>query len=118
MACVEDKKDWCPEGCGKLRGAAAAAMRAVEESHHALDDEHVAWPLRSQPADQRLRHRMTVEIHRRRPACRREKGTVDIVGSGFGGADVLTLVRERAKQAERHRRFPASRCQPADDERA
>ena len=96
MARVEDEKYRRPEARRKLRRAAAATMRAVEQSHYAFDNEHFLLAACRQLAQQRWWHGVAVQIYGGFPARRGEKGAVDIVRAGLGGADIQSAVSERA----------------------
>ena len=91
---------------------------AVEEAHHALDQQQVGIDRLAQRAEPRRRHRPRVEVDRSAAGDAREDRGVDVVGAGLRRRDVDAAGAQRGDEAERDERLARARARRGDDEAA
>ena len=118
MACVQNQHHGCLQGLGDRYGAAAAAVCAVEQSHHPFNQQERFRPIGGEVADQVAPHGVAVEINGGCATGSGEKGGVDIVGPRFGGIYPHAGAAHGAKQAERDSCLAASRGEAGNNQPA
>ncbi len=120
---VEHKHDREREMCGKVRGRAALprhAAGAVEQTHHAFDDEkiRIIGRLPRQGIEQRGRHGPAVEIDARCADHSRVKCRVDVIRTGLCRAQFEAAPHQRRQHGERDRGLAGAGAWRGDDDPA
>ncbi len=97
---------------GEVSGGAGAVGGAVEEAHHAFDDQQIGADrvVVGQGAEPVRRHGPGVEVDRLGAGGAGQMGAVDVIGPGLGGGDGETAPAEGGEEA---RASPASCRSPS-----
>ena len=115
---ADDEHDGQPGERRKRCGRAGPALAAVEEPHHAFDDDDVR-PLpvpRESRTDRVRRHRPRIEIDRRPAARRFEELRIDVVRPALRRGDTKPALPEGCDQTERYRGLAGMARRRSDDE--
>ena len=120
LGAIDDEQDAQIQHLRQIGRRAGAIRRAVEQTHHRLDDEEIGIIRRfaSQIFDEAGAHGPWIEIDARRGAGGFVKGRVDVIGARLGRGDLEAAPDERGDQGERHRRLSGARRWGCDEKSA